>query len=225
MRWFFVCFSNADHVNLFCGVKCKSDFFSSGIELEEALPPKNERKFIVFESCLQEQLHERRGCQEVCMVKMAVTGSAVDVTCSCKSCEHTWHWSSQPKIRQMHVGNLLMSAAILFSGPLASKVLRFLDIFGIQRIARSTHFEHQKKFLHATVHSVWQNEQNKNLQVLRDRGGHLVLAGSDSPGHSAKYGDYNMLECVTKRVVDVQVVQVCIRIVFVFVFAVYYFIS
>ena len=37
-----------------------------------------------------------------------------------------------------------MSAAILFSGSLASKVLRFLDIFGTEHIARSTHFGHQK---------------------------------------------------------------------------------
>jgi len=67
--------------------------------------------------------------------------------------------------------------------------------------------------LHATVHSEWENEQNGNLQVLRRRGGHLVLetdGGWDSPGHSAKQGRYNMLDCVTKRVVDV---QVCNRIV------------
>ena len=109
-----------------------------------------------------------------------------------------------------------MSAAILFSGSLALKVLRFLDIFGNEHIARSTHFGHQKMFLHATVHSVWKNEQNKNLQVLRGRGGHLMLERDgrwDSPGRSAKWGGYNMLDCVTKRVVDVQVVQVCNRIV------------
>ena len=66
------------------------------------------------------------------------------------------------------------------------------------------------------MHSVWKNEQNKNLQMLRGRGGHLTLERDgrwDSPGHSAKQGGYNMLDCVTKRVVDVQVVQVCNRIV------------
>lgn len=83
----------------------------------------------------------------------------------------------------------MMSAAILFSGSLASKVLRFLDMFGTEHIARSTHFGHQKMFLRATVHSEWKNEQNENLQVLRRRGGHLVLetdGGWNSPGHSAK---------------------------------------
>lgn len=83
----------------------------------------------------------------------------------------------------------MMSAAILFSGFLASKVLRFLDMFGTEHIARSTHFGHQKMFLRATVHSEWKNEQNENLQVLRRRGGHLVLetdGGWNSPGHSAK---------------------------------------
>ena len=113
----------------------------------------------------------------------------------------------------MYVGNLVMSAAILFLGSLASKVLRFLDMFGTEHIARSTHFGHQKMFLHATVRK---NKQNKNLQLLRGRGGHLVLerdGGWDSSGHSAKQGGYNMLDCVTKRVVDVQVVQVCNRIV------------
>lgn len=103
-----------------------------------------------------------------------------------------------------------------FSGSLASKVLRFLDIFWNWAHCKIHAFWALKMFLHATVHSVWKNEQNKNLQMLRGRGGHLVLerdGGWDSPGHSAKQGGYNMLDCVTKRVVDVQVVRVCNRIV------------
>ena len=105
-----------------------------------------------------------------------------------------------------------MSASVLFSGALAAKVMHFLDIFDILRISSSVHFRHQKNYLHATVHKVWQEEQQDTLRALRDAGNNLILAGDgryDSPGHCAKYGGYNMLECTVKRVVDVQVVQVC----------------
>ena len=181
---------------------------------EEDLPhPKNERKFIVFESCQRELVSVCPGCQRACTVAMDVAGSALSITCFCKYCNETWHWASQPKIQQMYAGSFIMSAIILFSGALASKILRFLDSFRIVRVARSTHFRRRKKEFACNVHGVWDKEQQDNMQVLSDRDDLFVLAGdgrSDSPGHSAKYGGHNLQECIITRVVDVQVVQVCI---------------
>lgn len=89
--------------------------------------------------------------------------------------------------------------------------MRFCDIFGIERISRSTHFNHQKRYLHATIHTMWKQEQGELVEQLKQDNMPLVLAGdgrSDSPGHSAKFGGYNVMECRLKRILDIQVVQV-----------------
>ena len=51
------------------------------------------------------------------------------------------------------------------------------------------------------------------MEELRSMGGGLELAGdgrSDSPGHSAKYGGFNVIEERLNKVIDIQIVQVCI---------------
>ena len=57
----------------------------------------------------------------------------------------------------------------------------------------------------------WQRQQSTHLLTLQDMEGGLELAGdgcSDSPGHSAKYGGYNVIEQRVNKVLDIQVVQV-----------------
>ena len=182
--------------------------------------PQVEKKFIVFESCLRELVSHCPQCHAHVEPDFKQTGSAVTVTRNCNQCTNkSEQWHSQPKVHYVFVGNLLMSAASLFSGSLWAKTMRFLDIFGLARISRSQHFSHQKKYLHATVHKVWQTEQANLLQALKDEGRKLVLAGdgrSDTPGHCAKYGGYNVMECTKKRVLDVQVVQVSVYLAVIF---------
>ena len=54
------------------------------------------------------------------------------------------------------------------------------------------------------------------MAELRDIKGSLQLAGdcrNDSPGHSAKYGTYSLVEQTTKKVIDLQLIQVIKNIV------------
>ena len=53
------------------------------------------------------------------------------------------------------------------------------------------------------------------LSSLRDRKKKLALTGdgrADSPGHSAKYGSYTVIEMSCNKVLDYQLVQVCLRV-------------
>ena len=62
-----------------------------------------------------------------------------------------------------------------------------------------------------TLDSFWAGEQEKLLRVLRQDEEPLVIAGdarSDSPGHSAEFGSYTLMEQRLSKVVDFQVVQV-----------------
>lgn len=56
---------------------------------------------------------------------------------------------------------------------------------------------------------VWNRKQNELFEQASGR--ELVLAGdgrSDSPGHSAKYGTYTVVDVSTKKVLHVETVQV-----------------
>ena len=58
---------------------------------------------------------------------------------------------------------------------------------------------------------MWKEEQEKLVERLSNLEGGVVLSGdgrSDSPGHSAKYGAFTVIEQRTNKVLDVQLVQV-----------------
>ena len=58
---------------------------------------------------------------------------------------------------------------------------------------------------------MWREEQEKLVERLSNLEGGVVLSGdgrSDSPGHSAKYGAFTVIEQRTNKILDVQLVQV-----------------
>ena len=92
------------------------------------------------------------------------------------------------------------------------------QILNLCTISRKTFFCHQSKFLQPAVHSIWKHHQDLLLASLKEKGNQLVVAGDgqlDSPGHSAKYGSYSLLELTCNKIVDFKLVQVsfiCITI-------------
>lgn len=114
-------------------------------------------------------------------------------------------------MKNQPAGNILLSAAILFSGALPTKVLRVFRDMGCATIAERTFFEHQTKYLHLAISAVWEKHQAMLLTELRQEKRALVVGGdgrADSPGHSAKFGSYTTMELKKQIVVDVQLVQV-----------------
>jgi len=59
---------------------------------------------------------------------------------------------------------------------------------------------------------VWSRLQTQYIEVLQAFNEPLTIGGDgrcDSPGHSAKYGSYNLMELRHNVVLDVELVQVC----------------
>ena len=115
-------------------------------------------------------------------------------------------------LKKIPAGNILLSAAILFSGSLPSKVLRLLKIYGCASICRSTYFYHQDSFLQPSILAIWNEHQSELFKQLRREKRPLILGGdgrADSPGHSAKYWSYTTMELKKKVVLDIELVQVC----------------
>lgn len=108
----------------------------------------NEIKYLVFESHLLRLFTQCRSCHQHCTGRIAYQmGSFICIKQKCPHCGHTWNWQNQPLVKDTPAGNILLSAAILFSGSTPTKVLRMLKHFNMASIKERTYFEHQKKYL------------------------------------------------------------------------------
>ncbi|KAM7301962.1 uncharacterized protein ISCGN_017479 [Ixodes scapularis] len=85
-------------------------------------------------------------CSPNTHIDKTVQGSSLQVSTLCRS-GHTETWCSQPVIRQKPVGNILVAAAILFTGCSIKKALRMLSSMGIASFCYKTFFIIQKAFL------------------------------------------------------------------------------
>ena len=132
---------------------------------------------------------------------------SVEMTCLAG---HITHWDSQPIIKRKPVGNLLLAASILFTGNTFASVSRLASCLNLQFISESVFYDIQQRFLFRVLNQAWKNEQETVRQELVNKGA-INLNGDgrcDSPGHSAKYGTYTLMDDDSGKVVAFSVVQV-----------------
>lgn len=142
--------------------------------------------------------------------KKTIKGTFIRLQQKCCECNHVQEWDSQPFLKSTPAGNILLSASILFSGAQPTQALRIMKFLGCASISLRTFLNHQKSYLQPTIASVWKNHQLKLLEQLKGEKRALILGGdgrADSPGHSAKYGSYTVMELRNIAVIDVQLVQ------------------
>ena len=85
-------------------------------------------------------------------------------------------------------------------------------ILNCASISLPTFFRHQSSYLLPAVSSVWIRHQERLLSKFKESKVNLQVGGdgrADSPGHCAKYGTYLLIELTCNKVVDFQLVQVC----------------
>ena len=173
-----------------------------------------EEKYIVFESKLMLLFKSCVHCQATNITSKKIRprsyGSQLKVQVTCHSCHKTWDWHSQPKIGNFMAGNLLLSAAILYGGASPTKVLRVLNHMNLKVISNRTYMEHQRDYLQPATIRIFEREQRQLVNRIPE-GEKLTIGGdgrADSPGHSAKYGSYCIMDMNRKKILDVQLVQV-----------------
>lgn len=138
-----------------------------------------------------------------------ITGTFVQVQQLCQSCGHKRLWNSQPYIGNVPAGNLLLSTSILCAGALPSMVLRVLKYLKCSAICKDTFFRHQTAYLQPCISTVWMRHQRALLRSLKDE--ELVVAGdgrSDSPGYTAKFGSYTLMDLKRDKVITFELIQV-----------------
>ena len=178
-----------------------------------SVPPQSESKFIVFLSCLLQLFQFCPLCTEPTTADVSsVCGTLIHVTQTCLTCSYARVWRSQPYIKKIPAGNLLLSAVILYSGSMISQTLRMLKIMKIDTVFQPPDISQIPEELPDTRYCTnVEGRAGKFGRKVIKFGRGIVLSGdgrSDRPGHSTKYGTFTVIEQRTNKVLDVQLVQV-----------------
>ena len=88
--------------------------------------------YLVFRSHLLSLFTACRSCHQLCTPQVVnQIGTYITIKQTCDHCGNTWTWHSQPFIKDQPAGNILLSAAIMFSGSTPAKVFRFLKFLQV----------------------------------------------------------------------------------------------
>ena len=168
----------------------------------------NDEKYILFESCLDQLFTICKFCRSpVAEVKKFRDGSSLRVSVICiNHCSYTW--ASQPSASGLAIGNLLVAAAILFSGMTYQRFVQWSSLLNLATISQATFYTIQRTYLWPVIQEAWTSHQVSLLASLSHMP--LKLAGDgrcDIPGYNAKYGTYTMLDTDSDKIVAFEVVQ------------------
>ncbi|XP_028436431.1 uncharacterized protein LOC114557245 [Perca flavescens] len=176
---------------------------------EAASPTHKIKKYIVYETCIMELFEVCPVCQRACDVRTRRIGTFLSVEQLCPHCQYSRHWNSQPVLGSTPAGNLQLSAAVYVSGASFFKIEKIFKAMQLQIFQYDTFCRHAKMFIEPAVVNKWKTSQDVILQRLSEED--KVIVGGDmkavSPGHSAKFGNYTMMDLKTNTVVDIQLVQ------------------
>ena len=177
-------------------------------EILHADVPYKERQFLVTESCLLELLNKCKQCGEnACVTLKSFVGTMIVVEVLCTN-GHDYVWRSQVLNNAMPWGNLLLSSAILFSGSSPAKVINLFSHLNVPVFTTRTYSNLQYAYLVPSVLRTWDIHQADMLSDLQ--GETLSLGGDarcDSPGHSAKFGSYTLMNLQDNKILHVELIQ------------------
>ena len=113
-------------------------------------------------------------------------------------------------VKRKPLGNLLLAASILFTGNTFAAISRLASCLNLQFFSESVFYDTQQKYLFPAINDAWEAEKQRQLDILNAK--EVVNldgdARCDSPGHSAKYGTYTLMDDDTGDVVAFSVIQV-----------------
>ncbi|XP_075706742.1 uncharacterized protein LOC142741226 [Rhinoderma darwinii] len=174
----------------------------------------DQNKFIVFENCLDVLIRKVK-CQEKDGCPFTVTTivkerkrSTFIIRGRCKQGHNSLLWNTQPNTGRFYSGNILLASSILCSGLNLHKVAELSKILRLEIFSEKTFYRYQSSFIFPAIQIAWLEEQNKLKNQLSTIP--ICLAGDgqcDSPGHSAKYCTYTVMDLFTEKIMDFEVVQ------------------
>ncbi|CAG2238602.1 unnamed protein product [Mytilus edulis] len=168
-----------------------------------------EKQFMVSESALSELLSVCRYCsgEAVALIKNTKGSMVVTNTVCLKG--HVSIWKSQSCHNNLPWGNLMTATAILCSGSNSSKVLQMFQHLNMQTISSRT-LQQTTDFVYISICIYGLGCRADSTSLIPRDDKEVIVGGDarcDSPGYSAKYGSYTMMDLETSKILDFQLVQ------------------
>ncbi|XDV12214.1 hypothetical protein PO909_000927 [Leuciscus waleckii] len=179
------------------------------VKFESSKPVHKTATYIVYENCLLQLFEQCPVCQRVTNVQKKVFGTFLSVEQRCPHCDFFRKWSSQPIIQSTPAGNLQLSVALYANGASFFKVKRIFQAMKLKMIHYTTFRVHARRYIQPAIVHSWRTAQDGMMQQLRQQQ-NIVLGGdmrADSPGHSAKFGSYSVMDLRNNTIIDLQLVQ------------------
>ena len=140
-------------------------------------------------------------------------GGNVEVLSKCAN-GHNNKWVSSEVLSHnnnqcVYVNDSLLPAAILISGNNYEKFSLLCKALGLNIVSRNTFMRFQKHCAAPVVEEIWKEMNELVKQIFKDYED-VCLCGdgrNDSPGHSARYCVYTLMEQFTNVVVDFEVMD------------------
>ncbi|KAK7150844.1 hypothetical protein R3I93_011943 [Phoxinus phoxinus] len=183
---------------------------TTDVTTEPSSPIHKISKYIVYEKCLLELFEVCPRCGRASSPKTRTMGTFLRVEQNCTHCAFSRTWSSQPIIGSIPAGNLQLTAAVYTSGASFFTLQKIFQAMNLQLYKYTTFRRLARRFVEPAVVYRWRTMQDGALEQLIRQQQNVILAGHmrpDSPGHSAKYGSYTMMDLRKNMIIDLQLVQ------------------
>ena len=143
---------------------------------------------------------------------MKVEGAVLTLVWNCSN-GHSGVWHSSCLLGKQRNQNVFATtvgagAGVLISGNNFEKI-QMMKFLNVHFVSESTFNRMQSLYVIPAIRELWDHMKRKTWEVLKDTP--LVLSGdgrNDSPGHSAKFCVYTLMEQFLDVIVDVEVVDV-----------------
>ena len=172
--------------------------------------PNSDTKFLVFWSSLVCLFRVCLSCNAPAVItRVRCQGVMITVHLLCHH-NHVTKWCSTPISKGMSVGNLLISASILYSGNTFTSISEMMEICKVAFLGRTCYHKIQRNILFPVVHYIYDLHRNAILSSTIDTSPiNLVGDGRcDSPVYNAKYGTYTLMDSSNNNILDFSVVHV-----------------
>ncbi|XP_036964597.1 uncharacterized protein LOC119025295 isoform X2 [Acanthopagrus latus] len=182
---------------------------SVDVTLEPSCPVHKTPTYIVYEKCLMELFEVCPVCRRVSDVQTRRIGTFLSVEQTCPHCQFFRKWNSQPVLGSTPAGNLQLSAAVYTTGASFFKLEKIFRAMQLKMFQYDTFRRHARSYIEPAIIHTWKTVQDGMMEQLSQQES-VILGGdlrADSPGHSAKFGSYSMMDLRSNTIVDIQLVQ------------------
>uniref|UniRef100_A0A8C6UAK9 Uncharacterized protein n=1 Tax=Neogobius melanostomus TaxID=47308 RepID=A0A8C6UAK9_9GOBI len=115
-----------------------------------------------------------------------------------------WRWRSQPTLKYgLQIGDFMLATNILLSGNNYGKVALLFKFMNIGMVGKNTFFKIQDTYCVDTIEDFWEEKRKVIISRLQNKPDLVVLGDGrmDSPGFSAAYCTYTVMENDSKEII------------------------